>query len=166
MKCPRCGAENLDERVYCWKCMAPLKSGAMGPLPTAPTREPRPSVPSVPAVPVPYAAEDKSWLAAALLSWLLGHLGIDRIYLGYIGLGVIKLITCGGCSIWWLIDFILIIAGVMRDARGNELRRTPNDWIIVLVIVVATIVLQIFFGVFNLIAVMLQKGMPIFKPIS
>lgn len=38
MKCPRCQAENLDERVYCWKCFAPLRSGAMGALPTvAPT---------------------------------------------------------------------------------------------------------------------------------
>ncbi len=162
MKCPRCGAENLDERVYCWKCMAPLKSGAMGPLPTAPAREARPSAA---AAPVPYAAEGKSWLAAALLSWLLGHFGIDRFYLGYIGLGVIKLITCGGCSIWWLIDFILIVAGVMRDAQGNDLRRTPNDWIIVLVIVVATIVLNIFYGVFSIIAGMMQRGMPIFKPI-
>ncbi|MFA0759495.1 MAG: hypothetical protein PVTTEEND_001466 [Candidatus Fervidibacter sp.] len=34
MKCPRCQAENLDERVYCWKCFAPLRSGAMGTSPT------------------------------------------------------------------------------------------------------------------------------------
>jgi type II secretory pathway component PulF len=91
--------------------------------------------------------------------------GVDRFYLGYIGLGVIKLITCGGCWIWALIDFILIVAGVMRDAQGNELRRTPNDWIIVLVIVVATIVLNIFYGFFSIIAGMMQRGMPIFKPI-
>jgi hypothetical protein len=91
--------------------------------------------------------------------------GVDRFYLGYIGLGVIKLITCGGCGIWALIDFILIVAGVMRDAQGNELRRTPNDWIIVLVIVVATIVLNIFYGVFSIIAGMMQRGMPTFKPI-
>jgi len=142
--------------------MAPLKSSAMGPLPTAPTREARPSAPTAP---VPYPAEGKSWLAAALLAWFLGVFGVDRFYLGYIGLGVIKLITCGGCIIWVLIDFILIVAGVMRDAQGNELRRTPNDWIIVLVIVVATIVLNIFYGAFSLIASMLQRGMPAFKPI-
>jgi len=76
MKCPRCGAENLDERVYCWKCMAPLKSGAMGLLPPAPTREARLSVPTAPAAPIPYAAEGKSWLAAALLSWFLGVFSI------------------------------------------------------------------------------------------
>jgi hypothetical protein len=77
MKCPRCGAENLDERVYCWKCMSPLKSGAMGPLPTAPARE---AQPSAAAAPVPYAAEGKSWLAAALLAWFLGVFGVDRFY--------------------------------------------------------------------------------------
>lgn len=142
--------------------MAPLKSGAMGPLPRTPTRE---AQPGVPAASVPYAAEGKSWLAAALLAWFLGVFGVDRFYLGYVGLGVIKLITCGGCTIWALIDFILIVAGVMRDAQGNELRRTPNDWIIVLVIVVATIVLNIFYGVFSIIAGMMQRGMPIFKPI-
>jgi type II secretory pathway component PulF len=134
----------------------------MGPLPTAPARE---AQPSTAAAPVPYAAEGKSWLAAALLAWFLGVFGVDRFYLGYIGLGVIKLITCGGCWIWALIDFILIVAGVMRDAQGNELRQTPNDWIIVLVIVVATIVLNIFYGFFSIIAGMMQRGMPIFKPI-
>ncbi len=30
MKCPRCGVENADDRVYCWKCLAPLKSGVIG----------------------------------------------------------------------------------------------------------------------------------------
>jgi len=75
MKCPRCGAENLDERVYCWKCMAPLRSGAMGPLPRTPTRE---AQPGAPAAPIPYAAEGKGWLAAALLTWFLGVLWVDR----------------------------------------------------------------------------------------
>ena len=75
MKCPRCRAENLDERVYCWKCMAPLKSGAMGPLPPVPAREAQPSVPTAPAAPIPYAAEGKSWLVAALLAWFLGGWG-------------------------------------------------------------------------------------------
>lgn len=44
-----------------------------------------------------------------VISILVGELGVDRFLLGEIGLGVLKLITCGGCGIWWLIDVILIM---------------------------------------------------------
>jgi TM2 domain-containing membrane protein YozV len=52
--------------------------------------------------------KDKNWIAALLLSILVGGLGIDRFYMGYIGLGILKLITLGGFGIWWLIDLILV----------------------------------------------------------
>jgi TM2 domain-containing membrane protein YozV len=52
--------------------------------------------------------KDKNWIAALLLSILVGSLGIDRFYMGYIGLGILKLITFGGFGIWWLIDLILV----------------------------------------------------------
>lgn len=52
--------------------------------------------------------KDKNWIAALLLSILVGSLGIDRFYMGYIGLGILKLITLGGFGIWWLIDLILV----------------------------------------------------------
>jgi TM2 domain-containing membrane protein YozV len=54
------------------------------------------------------AKKDKNWIAALLLSILVGSLGIDRFYMGYIGLGILKLITLGGFGIWWLIDLILV----------------------------------------------------------
>ena len=52
--------------------------------------------------------KDKNWIAALLLSILVGSLGIDRFYMGYVGLGILKLITLGGFGIWWLIDLILV----------------------------------------------------------
>ena len=39
-----------------------------------------------------------------ILSWALGFLGADRFYQGQIGWGVLKLVTCGGALIWWLVD--------------------------------------------------------------
>ena len=30
--------------------------------------------------------------------------GWDRFFLGDIGLGILKVLTCYGCGIWWLID--------------------------------------------------------------
>ena len=58
---------------------------------------------------------------ALVLSIFLGEFGIDRFYLGYTGLGIVKLITVGGFGIWWLIDIIKIATGKMVDANGNAL---------------------------------------------
>jgi hypothetical protein len=73
---------------------------------------------------VPGLFSDKEWIVALLLSAFLGTLGIDRFYLGYIGLGILKLITLGGCGIWWIIDLILIATGGLKDSNGLPLRRT------------------------------------------
>ena len=73
-----------------------------------------------PAQPEP-AAEGKDWLTALLLSLFAGFLGIDRFYLGYTGLGILKLVTFGGCGIWALIDLILIAMNKVKDANGNAL---------------------------------------------
>lgn len=61
----------------------------------------------------------KSQLAALLLCFFLGALGIHRFYLGYYGIGVIQLLTLGGLGIWTLIDFILILIGNLGPKDGR-----------------------------------------------
>ena len=46
----------------------------------------------------------KSKTTALILSVLVGGLGVDRFYLGYMGMGVLKLLTGGCLGILWIID--------------------------------------------------------------
>ena len=76
------------------------------------------------AAELPGVFSDKDWLATLLISFFVGWFGIDRFYLGYTGLGILKLITFGGCGIWYLVDLILIAMGRLDDSQGRPLRKT------------------------------------------
>lgn len=75
---------------------------------------------------VPGLYSEKSWLVALLLSFFLGPLGIDRFYLGRIGLGVLKLlvtlVTFGlGGFVWWIVDIVLIANRNIKTGDGLPL---------------------------------------------
>ena len=65
----------------------------------------------------------KSRLAALLLCFFLGALGVHRFYVGKIGTGILMLLTLGGFGIWMLIDLIFIVAGIFKDKEGQRVFR-------------------------------------------
>ena len=55
------------------------------------------------------AANLKDPTTILIVSIVGGHFGIDRFLIGETGLGVAKLLTCGGLGIWTIVDWFLIM---------------------------------------------------------
>jgi TM2 domain-containing membrane protein YozV len=72
-----------------------------------------------PAAPAKKADGGKSQLVALILVIFVGVLGIHRFYLGYTGIGILQLLTGGGCGIWALIDLIRIATGDLKPKDGD-----------------------------------------------
>jgi len=82
--------------------------------------------PSAVTVPTPITVvknqpRQRHFLAAFFISFFFGVFGVDRMYMGFWGLGILKLITVGGAGIWVIVDLYLIMAGYMRDKQGREM---------------------------------------------
>lgn len=60
--------------------------------------------------------DKKAWITF-LLALFWGYFGVDRFYLGEVGLGILKFMTVGGVGIWWVID---IFTAKSRTRQYNE----------------------------------------------
>lgn len=66
-----------------------------------------------------FSMQFKDPTIALILGLFLGAYGIDRFYIGDTGMGIGKLLTCGGLGIWAIIDWFMI----MDATRGKNFER-------------------------------------------
>ena len=113
--CSKCGKETSEDAEFCDSCGASLSNDSPVTINTnQPTQdEPKESTQD----------EPKEWLVTLLLCFFLGVIGVHRFYTGHTKIGVAQVLTFGGCGIWALIDFIMILVGNFKDAQGRPLKK-------------------------------------------
>ncbi|NNH07154.1 TM2 domain-containing protein [Cellulomonas fimi] len=94
-------------------------------------------------VPSPDGESDKTFLVTWLLSLLVGGFGVDRFYLGKIGTGIAKLLTCGGCGVWWLVDLILVLTNSTKDKHGRRLAGYEQNKKVALIVSAVVVALSL-----------------------
>ncbi len=57
-----------------------------------------------------------------IISLVAGPLGVDRFVVGDVGLGIAKLLTCGGLGIWTIVDYFLIM-GRARQVNYEKVQQ-------------------------------------------
>lgn len=106
MFCSNCGFPIDDKAIICVKCGVP-------------THNFKAAASSAPQV--DYQGYD--WLTTLLLCFFLGAFGVHNFYTRKTGVAIAQLLTLGGCGIWALVDFIMILMESYRDGNGNPLIR-------------------------------------------
>ena len=60
-----------------------------------------------------------TFLLFLILSW---PLAAHRFYLRRYATAILFIITFAGLGIWWIVDFILIVTGNMKDDQGKVVK--------------------------------------------
>ncbi len=104
--CPKCGEPVQENAKFCPNCGKNLE-------------ENRSQI--FPEYQQPANANDR-WLITLMLCFFLGYLGIHRFYTGNTKSGIVMLLTAGGCGIWTIVDFIMILCNSYTDGNGCTLK--------------------------------------------
>jgi TM2 domain-containing membrane protein YozV len=67
-------------------------------------------------------AELRDPVIMLIISILVGTFGVDRFLVGDTGLGIAKLLTCGGFGIWTIVDWFLIMDRT-KEANLQQVQR-------------------------------------------
>jgi TM2 domain-containing membrane protein YozV len=70
---------------------------------------------------------DKSRGVTLALATIIGPFGAHRFYVGKVGTGLLQCATIGGLGIWWLYDWILVLAGGFRDSNDRRVVKWLED---------------------------------------
>ncbi|HZE85225.1 MAG TPA: TM2 domain-containing protein [Puia sp.] len=107
MFCTNCGASISDKAVVCVSCGVATQNMPGTAAPQAPVTN----------------AVGYDWLTTLLLCFFLGGLGVHNFYTKKTGVAIFQLLTLGGCGIWALVDFIMILTESYVDGFGRPLVR-------------------------------------------
>lgn len=70
---------------------------------------------------------DKGRLAALVLCWFAGWLGVHRFYAGKIVTGILWMCSLGLLGIGVFVDFIMIAMGKFKDSQGRVIRKWLDE---------------------------------------
>jgi len=78
--------------------------------------------------------ERKSQMKAFALSIAFGMFGADYFYLGFPLWGIAKLLTLGGCGLWWLTDIVRITSGNVYAWNYRTANDLNHSWAVLIVV--------------------------------
>lgn len=106
-----------DNEKYCIECGSIINIKAEI-CPKCGVRQPGQFSPVDPEI----TEQRNKWITCLLLCWFLGIFGVHRFYTGHTVIGVVQLLTLGGCGIWAIVDFVIIVSGGFKDSEGNPIK--------------------------------------------
>jgi TM2 domain-containing membrane protein YozV len=86
-----------------------------------PTVQPivQPVVEATPEIKTKKIPRQRHFLILFFFSFMWGTFGVDRMYMGLYGTGILKLLTFGGLGLWTMSDFIIVMTGTFKDKQGR-----------------------------------------------